>query len=101
VAFTYERLYPLFQEARLNQDVVANRIRQFLVAQFPGTKNVNDDAPLLKNGLIDSLGILEVVSFVESEFSILVFDDDLMPENFGSVRSIAEFVQSKTDGAGG
>jgi acyl carrier protein len=60
---------------------------------------VDNDAPLLKNGLIDSLGILDVVTFVEKEFKITVFDEDLLPENFGSVQSIANFVQSKGNGA--
>jgi acyl carrier protein len=83
----------------LNDDVVADRIRGFLVRQFPATKNVGSAEPLLKNGLIDSLGILEVVTFVESEFSVTVSDEDLLPENFGSVQNIAEFVKSKTNGA--
>jgi acyl carrier protein len=82
----------------LNEDVVAGRIRGFLVRQFPATKNVSNDEALLKNGLIDSLGILEVVTFLEHEFSITVSDEDLLPENFGSVQSIADFVQSKTNG---
>jgi acyl carrier protein len=83
----------------LKQDVVADRIRAFLVRQFPATKNVGNDEPLLTNGLIDSLGILEVVTFVENEFSISVCDEDLLPDNFGSVQNIAEFVKSKTNGA--
>ena len=82
----------------MKQEIAADRIRHFLVHQFPATKNVNDDAPLLKNALIDSLGILEVVSFLEKEFSILISDEDLMPENFGSIRSIVTFVQSKRNG---
>jgi acyl carrier protein len=69
------------------------------VSQFPATKNVSNDEALLKHGLIDSLGILDVVTFVEKEFSISVSDEDLLPENFGSVQSITEFVQSKTNGA--
>jgi acyl carrier protein len=83
----------------LNQDLVTDGIRKFLGSQFPTIKNLDDDEPLLKNGLIDSLGILEVVSFIESEFGIVVSDEDLMPENFGSLRCIAEFVQLKTNGA--
>jgi acyl carrier protein len=83
----------------LNEDVVSDRIRAFLVRQFPTTKNVRNDEPLLKNGLIDSLGILDVVTFLEREFSITVSDDDLLPENFGSVESIASFVKSKANGA--
>jgi acyl carrier protein len=83
----------------VNQDIVVRQIRQFLVQQFPATKNVGNDEPLLDNGLIDSLGILEVVAFLEKEFGIAVSDNDLLPENFGSVRSLSNFVQQKTNGA--
>jgi acyl carrier protein len=61
------------------------------------TKNVGDDEPLLKNGLIDSLGILEVMTFVEKEFGIVVSDEDLLPENFGSIRSLTNFVHGKAE----
>jgi len=79
--------------------LVAERIRRFLVQQFPATKNVGNDGPLLNNGLIDSLGILEVVTFLEKEFGIAVSDEDLSPENFGSLGSLSNFVQQKTNGA--
>ena len=79
----------------MTQDILVERIRSFLVRQFPTTKNVSNDEPLLKNGVIDSLGILEVVTFIENEFSITVSDEDLLPENFGSVASLTSFVQLK------
>ena len=82
------------------EDIVAERIRKFLVQQFPATKNVGNNESLLNNGLIDSLGILEVVAFIEKEFGIPVSDEDLLPENFGSVRSLSNFVGQKTNGAG-
>lgn len=79
--------------------MISDRIRKFLVQQFPTTKNVSDVDPLLKNGLIDSLGILEVVTFVEKEFGIAVTDEELLPENFESVHSLSNFVRQKTKGA--
>lgn len=72
-------------------------IKTFLAQQFPMTKNVGNDEPLLKNGLIDSLGILEVVTFIEKEFGIIIADEDLLPENFGSIHSLADFVHNKTE----
>ena len=82
----------------MDQDTIANRIKLFLVQQFPATKNVGNTAPLLNNGLIDSLGILEVVAFLEKEFGINITDEDLLPENFGSVQNLSNFVQQKTNG---
>lgn len=73
----------------------AMRIRGFLNRQFPPTKKVNDEQPLLGGGVIDSLGILELVAFLETEFKIVVADEELLPANFGTVRDLAEFVSKK------
>jgi len=79
---------------------IADRIENFLARQFPGTKNVGREEPLLKNGLIDSLGILEVVTFLEKEFGFTVTDEELLPENFESVQCLSNFVQHKMNGGG-
>jgi acyl carrier protein len=78
--------------------IIAERIQKFLVHQFPATKNVGREEPLLKNGLIDSLGILEVVTFLEKEFGFTVTDEELLPENFDSIHSLSNFVQHKMNG---
>jgi acyl carrier protein len=79
----------------LEQRNFAEEIMKFLAQQFPATKNVGDSDPLLEGGLIDSLGILDVVTFLENQFGVTIADEDLSPENFASVRSIAEFVSQK------
>ena len=61
----------------MKEEVICERIRRFLILQFPTIKNVGNDESLLKNGFIDSLGILEVVAFLENEFRIAVSDEDL------------------------
>jgi acyl carrier protein len=79
------------------------RIRAFILDQFPlaRKRGIGDRDPLLGNGILDSLGILEVVAFVESEFDITVADEDLLPESFESISSIARFVEGKqADGRG-
>ena len=83
----------------MEPQIIAERIKKFLVQQFPATKNVGNEDPLLKNGLIDSLGILDVVTFLEKEFDIIVSDEELLPENFESIRCLSTFVQRKTNGA--
>ncbi len=59
-----------------------------------GTK-ITAETSLLDSGIIDSTGILEVVSFIESEFGIRVQDEEIVPEHFENVRFIAAFVESK------
>ncbi len=82
----------------MDRQSTSSKIKTFLAQQFPMTKNVSNDEPLLKNGLIDSLGILELVTFLEKEFGIAVSDEDLLPENFGSIHSLTNFIQQKTNG---
>ena len=83
---------------RMERQVIGERIKGFLAKQFPATKKTGIDESLLKTGLIDSLGILDVVAFLEKEFAIAITDEELLPENFESIRSIANFVQQKTIG---
>src|SRR5215831_13771818 len=77
--------YSCCRERILEHHIVAEQIKKFLAQQFPATKNVGNEEPLLKNGLIDSLGILEVVTFLEKNFGLTITDEELLPENFASV----------------
>lgn len=73
-------------------------IRNFIVENFLfGNKDAltGDEDSFLQKGLIDSTGILEVVSFIEEKFGIKVEDDDLLPENLDSIRRLADFVKRK------
>ena len=77
-------------------------IRNFIVENFLfGNMDVplGDEDSFLQKGLIDSTGILEVVSFIEEKFGIKVEDDDLLPENLDSIRRLADFVARKRGAA--
>ena len=56
---------------------------------------VTEDMRLLEEGVIDSLGLLDLVAFVEEKYGIYVSDAEVDLDNFGSVRTIAAFVASK------
>jgi len=55
-----------------------------------------DDASFLKEGIVDSMNVLELVMFVEQNFGIKVDDQEIVPENFDSITQLATFVESKT-----
>jgi len=77
---------------------VEKEIRDFIVENFlfgNREKLPDDDISFLQNGLIDSTGILEVISFIEEKFGIRVEDDELLPENLDSVRCLADFIVRK------
>jgi acyl carrier protein len=85
----------------MNQTTTASieqRIHAFLLEKFPLARKsgVNKDTALLEKGILDSLGILDVVSFLESEFSLVVSDEELVPENFQSLGTLTAFVLKKT-----
>jgi acyl carrier protein len=75
-----------------------SKIRDFILAKFPLARKqrLQDSDALLESGILDSLGILDLVSFLELEFSITVADDELVPENFQSVERIVAFVERRT-----
>lgn len=55
----------------------------------------SSDEDLFASGRVDSMGVMEIISFVEDAFSVVVDDVDIVPENFRSVRAMAEFVAAK------
>ena len=72
---------------------VKNSLHDYIAESFFGdgqTAILDDDANLME--LLDSLQILRIVTDVEKQFSIHVGNDDLIPENFGSVEQLAAFV---------
>jgi acyl carrier protein len=56
---------------------------------------VEASSTLLERGIIDSLGVVELLSFVEETFAVTAADEEITEENFGSLDSIAQFVQRK------
>lgn len=73
------------------------RIVGFILDKFPLARKrpIAGDDNLLESGIIDSLGILDLVSFLEQEFGVVVADDELIPENFQSVDRLRLFVEQK------
>lgn len=79
-------------------DIVTEQIEAFLKKRFPLTRKVGRNDALLESGLLDSLGILEIVTFLEQEFRITITDEELLPENFQSIACLVTFVQNKGNG---
>jgi acyl carrier protein len=73
-------------------------IRAFILKNFPAARKraVSADLPLLESGIIDSLGVLDLVGFLEQTFNIKIDDDELTPGNFGSITCMSSFVQKKS-----
>jgi acyl carrier protein len=57
--------------------------------------HVSQEQSLTKNNVIDSTGILEIISFIEHSYNISVHDEDIVPENFDSIQSITQYINTK------
>lgn len=77
-------------------EAIRNSVRSYILENLMFSSDASqlpDDVSLLDRGIIDSTGVLEIVMFLEEEFSLKVHDKDLLPENFDSVGKIAAFVR--------
>jgi acyl carrier protein len=73
----------------------AGVIKQYIVEEFLPDVAVEDlpaDHDLLADGVIDSLGLLKLIAWIEDRFGLPVDDDAMNPDNFRSVRAIDTFV---------
>jgi acyl carrier protein len=52
-----------------------------------------DDVSFLEEGIVDSIGVMELVAFVEEKYQIRVNDQDVTPENFDSVNRLAKYIR--------
>ena len=59
----------------------------------------SDSTSFLEEGIVDSMGIMELVMFVEENFSITVEDEELVPDNFDSVSRLSAYVRTKSSAA--
>ncbi len=73
---------------------IGSEVEGFIIEKITldGEKIARDE-DLLASDTLDSLGIVELVSFLEARFGISVSDDDLVPENFKSIDEIVAFVK--------
>ncbi len=77
---------------------VQDRVRQFIKDTFL-VDEVLDDESFFGSGIIDSLGVMQLVSFVESELGSKVPDTHLIPENFDSIARMAAYVERRRQAA--
>jgi len=81
---------------------IKDKVRTFVTTNFyvPDPAALADEASLLDQGIIDSTGVLEVISFLEETFAFTVEDAEMLPDNLDSVDRISAFVSRKTERGG-
>ena len=74
------------------------QIREFILKNYLFSTDeaaLADEVSLMKTGIVDSTGVLELIMFLQERFGIEVADEEMIPENLDSVRSIVAFVARK------
>ena|SRR5436190_795186 len=76
---------------------IEDKIREFILKNlyFVEDQTLSDEVSFLSEGVIDSMGALELVAFVEAEFGIKVEMAEVVVKNFDSIRQLANFVRRK------
>ncbi len=72
---------------------VEQKLREYI--QDTANTNVDPDMPLVENGIIDSMGVMDMIAFIQSSFHVEFTDDDLTAENFQNIHTIASLIASK------
>lgn len=77
---------------------VSQALERFIIQDIMvGGKDVSlsPDESLIESGIVDSLGILRLVAFIEENFSVVVDDTEVVPENFETINAMSSLVQRK------
>ncbi|MEI6166045.1 MAG: acyl carrier protein [bacterium] len=77
----------------------ADDVRAFVVANFlyGDAAPLRDNTSFLSGGILDSTGILELVTFLESTYDIEIETQELLPANLDSINNVAQFLSRKLD----
>lgn len=77
---------------------IQQTLRNFVNENFlfgQGADSFADDDSFLENGIIDSTGVLELVTFLESEYKVSIADEELVPDNLDSINRLVDFIERK------
>ena len=75
---------------------IKDRIREYILeSTFDDVENINDETLIFEEGVLDSMGLLFLIEFLQEEFNITTNDDELVVENFQSINSIHDFMKTQ------
>ena len=75
---------------------ITEELKTFIQSELIyGATEINNDDDLLLSGLVDSLGVVRLIAFIETTVDTPIPPEDVTIENFGTVQSIADYVQSR------
>ena len=74
-----------------------SKIHEYILeATFGDVKKITDQTLIFEEGILDSMGLLFLIEFLDESFGVKVNDQELNPKNFESINSIVAFIKNKT-----
>jgi acyl carrier protein len=92
------------ETTELTETTIADRARAYVRENFLYMRPdwpLRDEDPLLGSGVIDSIGVIELVEFLQREFACAIGEDEITEANLGTLGAIGQFVHRKRNGKGG
>ena len=79
-----------------NDQQIKEEVRNYLKeASLSSSDSIKDDTLIFDTGVLDSMGLLFLIEFLNEQYSITVEDEELLPNNFESFNNITAFVKNK------
>ena len=81
----------------MTQTEIQAVLHDFLVQHFPAAagRHLDSQTSLIQNSIIDSLGVLEIVTFVEQQFDVTMTDDEMVSDHFDSLGALSSLIATK------
>jgi len=86
-------------DVKIDRSGIRAALRTFILEgmmPLARVRTFEDDDSFLEKGILDSTGVLELVSHIEKQFAIRVETDEIIPDNLDSVNRLVEFIGRKT-----
>ena len=78
-----------------------DQIKDYIIRELVNDENeqIKEDALLIESGIIDSLGIMKLILYLEETYKVSIDADDILPENFSTIEKISAMLEKKLKGA--
>jgi acyl carrier protein len=82
---------------KIGPEIIKEKIRTYILQSVHVDSNkITDTSLIFKEGFLDSMGFIVLITFLEEEFKIKTVDSDLIEDNFESINAITDFVAGKS-----
>lgn len=75
---------------------IKEKIKEFILeTSYVSSEQITDETPIFEQGIMDSMGFISIIGFIEESFSVTPSDDEFIEDNFESINAISNYVLKK------